>query len=50
MTIDLANFCWKLIADEKVKKIDIDELDRKFYEQNQQLIDCPSEETFDYME
>lgn len=35
MPIDLANFCWKLIADEKVKKNDVYELDRKFFEQNQ---------------
>lgn len=42
MTIDLANFCWKLIADEKIKEIDVDEIDRKFYEQNKQLINCPS--------
>lgn len=38
MPLDIANFCWKLIADEKIKHFDIDEVDRKFYEQNKQLI------------
>jgi hypothetical protein len=46
MTLDLASFCWKLIIDEKVKEADMDELDHTFFEQNKQLIDCPSEDTF----
>lgn len=38
LTLDLCNLVWKLIADEKVKKGDFEEMDRQFWEQNRQLI------------
>ena len=43
LAIDLADFCWKLIADESITDLDIDEVDRQLYEQNRLLQTCTQE-------
>ena len=49
LALDISNFCWKLIADEKVKDFDFDEVDHQFIEQIKLLLSS-TEEIFDSLE